>query len=105
MGAMEPLRWHSWHRACKIGATSLANVTDLLAGAEPPSVVASAAIAGPDSVRKAPNASMPIPLIRYIENLVSAIPAPLVQTQIAADKFSCLKARCQRGCGISTSIR
>src|SRR5579863_7582538 len=27
MGAMDPARWHSWHFAWRMGATSLANVT------------------------------------------------------------------------------
>src|SRR5579864_858755 len=105
MGAIDPTRWHSWHFACKIGATSLANVTDLPAGCEPPSVVASAAIAGPDSVRKALNASTPMAVTRYMENSVFVIPAPLAQTQIAGDKCICLKSRCQRGGGSGVAFR
>src|SRR3984957_15138844 len=38
MGAMEPAWWHSWQRACRIGATSLANVTVGAAGSEGASV-------------------------------------------------------------------
>src|SRR5690348_2887564 len=30
MGAISPLRWQVWHFSCKIGATSLVNVTGLL---------------------------------------------------------------------------
>jgi len=43
---------------CKMGATSLAKVTVLAAGAEPVATAASAAYSEADSVRKAPKASV-----------------------------------------------
>src|SRR5215469_10984734 len=62
---MEPLRWHSWHRSWRIGATSLANVGWLRAGAEPVKSAASE-IAG--TVRKALSAHRLIPVRRGTEN-------------------------------------
>src|ERR1700736_2945990 len=66
MGAIDPLRWHSWHFACKMGAMSLANVTGLPAGA---ALVRSAAVAGPASVRETLSASTLIPRWRHTERL------------------------------------
>jgi len=60
IGAIDPLRWQSWHFSCKIGAISLANV-------------GSAASEGPDSVRKAPKASASIPRFRRTQKLASLI--------------------------------
>src|SRR5581483_10173273 len=48
MGAMEPLRWHSWHLAWKMGATSLVNVTGFSVNA--------AAIKDPAATNKPPHA-------------------------------------------------
>ena len=66
MGAMEPSRWHSWHCACKIGATSLANVTVAAVGSDAVLLDESAAIEGPASVSKVPSPSAPMPLTQRI---------------------------------------
>src|SRR5258706_8075688 len=56
MGASEPLRWHSWQRSWKIGATSLANVTAWAVSDAPAEVAASAPNSAAGSVTKAANA-------------------------------------------------
>src|SRR5579864_6218205 len=45
MGAIEPFRWHSWQRCCKMGATSLVNVTGLAVAAASALLDISAAVA------------------------------------------------------------
>jgi hypothetical protein len=68
MGAIEPLRWHSWHRACKIGATSLVNVTDLAASFVPVLFDISAAVALPANATNAQLTNMPFRDIRIIRD-------------------------------------
>jgi hypothetical protein len=65
---MEPCRWHSWHRACKIGATSLVNVTGLAASFVPVLLDISAAVALLANATNAQLAKMPFPDIRIIRD-------------------------------------
>jgi hypothetical protein len=65
---MEPCRWHSWHRACKIGATSLVNVTGLAASFVPVLLDISAAVATPANAMNAQLAKVPFLDIRIIRD-------------------------------------
>jgi len=61
---MDPVRWHSWHFACRIGGYLLVNVGGLSGNGMPAAFTKSAAIDEPDSIRKALQASTPIPSFR-----------------------------------------
>src|SRR6185369_8550139 len=63
MGASEPLRWHSWQRSWKIGATSLANVTAFAVSAGPAEVAASAPKSAAGRLTKAASAMNLAPVI------------------------------------------
>src|SRR5215472_4152598 len=69
IGAIDPEWWHSWHFSCKIGATSLANVTALAAGAELP-LPTSAAIKMPEQISNV--AYLMIPPLTVRRNLPTA---------------------------------
>src|ERR1700733_1055160 len=63
MGAIDPLRWQSWHFSWKIGVMSLAKVGVFAAG--------SAAVDNPETARQTESAKALLPKVR-------AIPMPIV---------------------------